>query len=142
MISNTTVTDNGAKSVEKRNKKSKFRPHKFFESLTGDSASEKVFPECLRYLLLLLLFPLSTACLERLFFKMILVKMGLHNYHFIPRCYKDVYVNDFFPCTARLLNSLPVECFPLTYDLNGFKSRINRHMLTVGSFWRDSLYLL
>ena len=52
----------------------------------------------------------------------------------IPRCYKDVYVNSFFPRTARLWNSLPIECFPLTYDLNGFKSRINRHLLTVGSF--------
>ena len=50
----------------------------------------------------------------------------------IPRCYKDVYVNSFFPCTARLWNSLPIECFPLTYNLNGFKSRINRHLLTVG----------
>ena len=44
------------------------------------------------------------------------------------------FVNSFFPCTARLCNSLPVECFPLTYDLSGFKSRINRHLLTVGSF--------
>ena len=52
----------------------------------------------------------------------------------ITRCYKDVYVNSFFPCTARLWNSLPVECFPVTYDLNGFTSRINRHILTVGSF--------
>ena len=52
----------------------------------------------------------------------------------IPRCYKDVYVNSFFPRTAKLWNSLPIECFPLTYDLNGFKSRINRHLLTVGSF--------
>ena len=52
----------------------------------------------------------------------------------IPRCYKDVYVNSFFLRTARLWNSLPIECFPLTYDLNGFKSRINRHLLTVGSF--------
>ena len=52
----------------------------------------------------------------------------------IPRCYKDVYVNSFFPRTARLWNSLPVECFPLTYDLSGFKSRINRYLLTVGSF--------
>ena len=42
----------------------------------------------------------------------------------IPRCYKDVYVNSFFPRTARLWNSLPIECFPLTYDLNGFKSRL------------------
>ena len=52
----------------------------------------------------------------------------------IPRCYKDVYDNSFFPRTARLWNSLPKECFPLTYDLSGFKSRINRHLLTVGSF--------
>ena len=52
----------------------------------------------------------------------------------IPRCYKDVYVNSFFPRTAKLWNSLPIECFPLTYDLSGFKSRINRYLLTVGSF--------
>ena len=51
----------------------------------------------------------------------------------ILRCYKDVYVNSFFPRTAKLWNSLPIECFPLTYDLSGFKFRINRHLLTVGS---------
>ena len=37
----------------------------------------------------------------------------------IPRCYKYVCVNSFFPRTARLCNSLPIECFPLTYDLSG-----------------------
>ena len=53
----------------------------------------------------------------------------------IPRCYKDVYVNSFFPHTAILWNSLPMECFPLTCDvLNGFKPKINKHLLTVGSF--------
>ena len=52
----------------------------------------------------------------------------------IPRCYKDLYVNSFFPCTARLWNSLPIECFLSTYDLSGFKSRIKRYFLTVGSF--------
>ena len=52
----------------------------------------------------------------------------------IPTCYKDAYVNSFFPHTVRLWNSLPVECFSLVYDLNGFNSRINRHLLTVGSF--------
>ena len=51
----------------------------------------------------------------------------------ISWCYKDVYANSFFPCTARLWNYLPIECFPLTYNLNCFKSRINRHLLTVGS---------
>ena len=52
----------------------------------------------------------------------------------IPRCYNDVYVNIFFSHTARFWNSLSIECFPLTYDLNGFKSRINTHLLPVGSF--------
>ena len=33
----------------------------------------------------------------------------------IPRCYKDVCVNSFFPRTAIFWNSLP-----LTYDLSGF----------------------
>ena len=27
-----------------------------------------------------------------------------------------------------------IKCFPLTYDLNGFKFKINRHLITVGSF--------
>ena len=51
----------------------------------------------------------------------------------IPRCYKDVFVDSFFPCAARLCNSLPIECFLLTYDLSGFKSTMNRYLLTVGS---------
>ena len=59
----------------------------------------------------------------------------LHNFPVtIPRCYKNVYVNSFLPHTARLWNSLPIDCFFLTYDLSGFKSRRNRHLLTAGSF--------
>ena len=38
----------------------------------------------------------------------------------IPRCYKNVYVYSFFPRTARVWNSLPIECCSLTCDLNGF----------------------
>ena len=68
---------------------------------------------------------------------------SLHDFSVtIPRCYKDVYVNSFFPRTARLWNSLPIEYFPLTYDLNSFKSRINRHLLTVGFLCGDFLYAL
>ena len=40
----------------------------------------------------------------------------------------------FFPRTARLWNSLPIEYFPLTYDPSGFKSRINGCLLKVGFF--------
>ena len=60
---------------------------------------------------------------------------GLHDFSVtIPRCYKDVYVNNFVPRAARPWNFLFIECFPLTYDLNSFKFRINRQLLIVSSF--------
>ena len=66
---------------------------------------------------------------------------NLHDFSvIILRCYKGVYVNSFFRL-ARIWNSL-IEYFPLAYDLNGFKSRSNRHLLTVGSFETDFLYAL
>ena len=52
----------------------------------------------------------------------------------ISRCYKDIYVNSFFPYTVRLWNSLLIERFSLTSNLSGFKSRINRHLLPACSF--------
>ena len=42
------------------------------------------------------------------------------------------YINDLPDNICN--NAIYIECFPLTYDLSGFKSRINRHLLTVGSF--------
>ena len=52
---------------------------------------------------------------------------------------QDVYCNSFIPCTARLWNSLLLEGSSLTNDLNDFKSRINRHLLTVGSLKKFSV---
>ena len=52
----------------------------------------------------------------------------------ITGCYKDVYLNSPFRRTPRLWNSLLAECFPLTYNLNGFKSRVNRHIFFLGFF--------
>ena len=37
-----------------------------------------------------------------------------------PRCYKDS-----MSTVSSLWNSLPIDCFPLTYDLNGLESIIN-----------------
>ena len=63
---------------------------------------------------------------------------GLHDFFYfsftIPKCYKDVHVNSSFPRTVRLWKSLSKEYFPLTYDLNGFKSRINGHLFFVCRF--------
>ena len=58
----------------------------------------------------------------------------------VPRCYKDVYEYSFCSRTARFWNSLHAECFPLIYDVNGFKSRVNRHLLSLCSFEKAFLY--
>ena len=59
----------------------------------------------------------------------------LHDFsNTVSRFHKNVYVNSFLPRTAILWNSLPRECFPVIYDLNGFKSRVDRHFLSLGSF--------
>ena len=42
-------------------------------------------------------------------------------------CCKDVYVNSFFPHTARHGNSLPAEHFHFIYDLNGSTCRVNEY---------------
>ena len=57
----------------------------------------------------------------------------------VTRMYMSIFS---FSWTARIWNSLSIESFPLTCDLNGFKSRTNRHLLTVGSFSADFLYAL
>ena len=49
-------------------------------------------------------------------------------------CETNLDVNSFFPHADRHWDSLPIECFSLTYDLSGSKSRINRNLLTLGSF--------
>ena len=55
---------------------------------------------------------------------------------------KDFYVDNFFPRTARLWNSLPTECLPLKYNLKGFMFRVNRHLWYVGSIHLLSNMLL
>ena len=61
----------------------------------------------------------------------------------IPGCYKVVYVNSYFLSqldSGILWNSMKcslwnsIECFPLTYDINGLKSRIRKHLLNADSF--------
>ena len=62
----------------------------------------------------------------------------ISRYIYITDIYTYIYryiYNSFFPCTAKLWNSLPIEYFPLTYDLSGFNSRINRHLLTFLCFF-------
>ena len=47
----------------------------------------------------------------------------------ITRCYKDVYINIFFPHTANSWH-----CFSLTYDLNCFKSKTSWNFSFLRSF--------
>ena len=59
---------------------------------------------------------------------------GFQNFSVTTPRYQDVYVDSFFTHTRRHWNFVPIDCFPLTHDLNGFKSGINRHLLCVDSF--------
>ena len=46
----------------------------------------------------------------------------------VPKANTVRYSNSFFPHTAALWNSLPVSCFPLSYNLSQFKRNVNRHL--------------
>ena len=50
----------------------------------------------------------------------------------VPKVNTRRYSSSFFPRTAILWNSLPVSCFPATYNLSQFKRNINSHLST---FW-------
>ena len=50
----------------------------------------------------------------------------------VPTCKKSFYSSSFFPRTSVLWNSLPLSCFPDSYDLHSFKSRAN-HFLSLNS---------
>ena len=47
----------------------------------------------------------------------------------VPTSYKHFYTSSFFPRTSRQWNSLPSSCFPACYDLQKFKTNVNRHLL-------------
>ena len=57
----------------------------------------------------------------------------------LSRCYQEIYVNSFFPHTARLLNCLSTQFFPQTFDLNSHKSKHKRH-LCLGSLQAAFLF--
>ena len=52
----------------------------------------------------------------------------------IRRCFKDTYVDNFFPRGDSFSNYLHVEYFLLTNDLSGLKSRINGYLLSLCFF--------
>ena len=51
----------------------------------------------------------------------------------ISRYYQDIYVNSFFPGTARFISSLLLESCAFMCDVNGFESRVDRHQPLLGS---------
>jgi len=46
----------------------------------------------------------------------------------VPTTHTETYARTFFPSTAKLWNSLPASCFPEAYDLQHFKSNVNKHL--------------
>ena len=56
-----------------------FDEHKLYSTCLNDKSCAIIFPNCLKLFHLMLIFPLSTACVEKLFSKMKLVKIHLQN---------------------------------------------------------------
>lgn len=54
----------------------------------------------------------------------------------IPKQNDDNCVYSSFLCAAKLWNFFPVECFPLTYDLNSFRSTVTGHLSFLGHFYQ------
>ena len=52
----------------------------------------------------------------------------LYDFSVTIPCYSHVYVNSFFPSRVSFWNCLPIKCFHLTFDLNGFNSKVNGHI--------------
>ena len=56
-----------------------YTPSSFWEDCIHVTVLEELYPNCLKLLYLLMIFPISAACVERLFSKMKLVKTRLRN---------------------------------------------------------------
>ncbi len=48
----------------------------------------------------------------------------------IPISSKKLYESSFFPRTSKLWNLLPARVFPDSYDMDKFKSSVNRHLIS------------
>ena len=46
-------------------------------------------------------------------------------------CWGTEVANSFFPCIARLWNSVPAYCFPLSYNLHLLKDNISMHLASL-----------
>ena len=67
-------------------------------------------------------------------------KHTLHN-HLMPFCNHNGTILSIQKKNQIQQNDSAYRIISLTYDLNGFKSRINRHQLTVGFFQKDFLHV-
>ena len=52
-----------------------YTPSSFWEDCIHDTVLEELYPNCLKLLNLLMIFPISAACVERLFSKMKVLKL-------------------------------------------------------------------
>ena len=64
---------------ERIKKRESYTPQKLWDDLKHDNVVKEIYPNCIYQLHLLLIFPISIACVERLFSQMKLVKMRFRN---------------------------------------------------------------
>ena len=57
-------------------------------------------------------------------------------------CWGAEVANSFFTCIARLWNSVPADCFPLSYNLHLFKGNISMHLASLTITWKPTKKIL
>ena len=53
-------------------------------------------------------------------------------------CWGTEVANSFFPCVATLWNSVPANCFPLSYNLHLFKGNVNMCLASLTITWKPT----
>ena len=53
-------------------------------------------------------------------------------------CYGTEVANSFFPCIARLWNSVPAYCSPSSYNLHLFNGDITMHLASLAITWKST----
>ena len=91
-----------------------FDAHKLYSTCSNDKACAIIFPNCLKLLHLMLIFPLSTACVKRFFSKMNIVKIRLQNQLSQVNLENLLLHGVIIGLYSLVLNSMFVHCYRST----------------------------
>ena len=108
----------------------------FFMNFTCKTKESQCF--CLSFLMLTLKKFYFVRHLHAHDFSTPVLSLSFWEVNICKTCWGTEVVNSFFPCIARLWNSVPAYCFPLSYNLHLFKANISMHLVSLIITWKPT----